>query len=202
MDKRIGKLIIITGFPAAGKDTLMNLFLQKRPEYARIITYTSRPIRKKERNGVDYHFVSHAGFKKMIKDKLFFEHVLHGSHYKGTSKEAFAPILKGKKIVWRIDLSRAAILENTFRKSFEHKVASNLINRTTKILVKTTNPHVALARYQARDPEDHDEGEYKKRLDFVTSIWLKHRHKFPHIIENKTGKQKEALKEILQIVRD
>lgn len=198
--KQAGKLIVLTGFSAAGKDTLMNLLLKKRPGISRIITHTTRAIRSGEKGGNDYHFVSTTLFEKMIKNDDFIEHVIYGSHYKGTSRAEFQRIFNGDNLVWRIDMSRAAIIEKTFTNKFPGKISKILIERTVKFLIKTTNPHISLSRYQKREGENANVKEFKKRLNQDVAVWLKYKHKFPNIIENKTGKQKAALKQILSIV--
>jgi guanylate kinase len=56
----VGKLICIVGKSGAGKDTLFrNIIRDSNLLITPIIPCTTRPIRKNEINGVDYHFVSH-----------------------------------------------------------------------------------------------------------------------------------------------
>ena len=37
----MGKLVVITGYSGAGKDTLLNMLLKKRPHFERVVTHTS-----------------------------------------------------------------------------------------------------------------------------------------------------------------
>lgn len=196
-----GKLVIISGFSGSGKDTLMNMLLNTRPDFQRIITHTSRPIRPGEKHGRDYYFVSHRKFENMIREEEFIEHVLYGNHYKGTSKAEFQKVLSGQNIIWRIDLSRAAILEETFREKFDKKTSNELITATTKILIKVS-PNEALARYKAREGDNTNLAEFEKRLKADLDIWNRYQNSFPHTVENITGKVELALKKMLEIIEN
>lgn len=54
----MGRLFVIMGKSATGKDSLYNKIVEKHPELHRIITYTTRPIREGETFGKEYYFVS------------------------------------------------------------------------------------------------------------------------------------------------
>lgn len=54
----MGKLFVIMGKSATGKDTLYKKIKERHPELKEIVTYTTRPIRKGETYGKEYFFVS------------------------------------------------------------------------------------------------------------------------------------------------
>lgn len=54
----MGKLFVIMGKSATGKDTLYKKIKERHPELIEIVTYTTRPIRKGETYGEEYFFVS------------------------------------------------------------------------------------------------------------------------------------------------
>ena len=55
----MGKIFCIMGKSATGKDTIYKNLLEKAElQLRRIVTYTTRPIREKEQDGVEYHFCS------------------------------------------------------------------------------------------------------------------------------------------------
>lgn len=64
-------MIVIVGESGAGKSTLQNAFIKKHPQYSKIVTYTTRPSRDNEREGIDYHFVSSKDYHE-LKDNGFF----------------------------------------------------------------------------------------------------------------------------------
>ena len=64
--KEKNKPCIIIGTSAVGKDTLINkLKLEYQEKIYKLPSYTTRPIREKEKDGVDYYFVTHEDFDKM-----------------------------------------------------------------------------------------------------------------------------------------
>ena len=50
-------MLILIGKTASGKDTILNQLVKKHG-YKKIVTYTSRPMRKGEKQDVTYHFIS------------------------------------------------------------------------------------------------------------------------------------------------
>ena len=63
------EIIIVFGGPSgSGKTTLANLISNNR-----VITTTTRPMRKGERNGVDYYFVSKEQFEELIRTNQLVE---------------------------------------------------------------------------------------------------------------------------------
>ena len=64
--------LIITGPMASGKTTLAKA-LEKEKGYKRIVTYTTRPIREGEVDGVDYHFITEEDFQQRVKSNFFAE---------------------------------------------------------------------------------------------------------------------------------
>lgn len=65
-------MLIICGKSASGKDTIKKELIAKHG-FSGIVTYTTRPQRKGEVDGVDYHFVSEEEFKMMINSGFFLE---------------------------------------------------------------------------------------------------------------------------------
>ena len=69
--------------------------------YKRIVTYTTRPKRQGERDGIDYNFVTDEKFKSMIKNGDFAEYTeynaLFGHVYYGSSKEDY--LSDDKKVI-------------------------------------------------------------------------------------------------------
>lgn len=81
-------MILILGKTASGKTTIVNK-LVKEYGFNKIVTYTTRPIRKGEINGVDYHFISEKDFLSKIKNGFFAEWKVYfakqGTWYYGSS---------------------------------------------------------------------------------------------------------------------
>ena len=59
-------LIILTGFTAVGKDRYQAALIEQSTiKLSKLITYTTRPERAAEIDGVDYHFISDEKFESM-----------------------------------------------------------------------------------------------------------------------------------------
>lgn len=65
--------LIIIGKTCSGKDSIVKR-LCKDYEFEKIVTYTTRPMRKNETQDVTYHFISEDNFKKKIEDGFFTEY--------------------------------------------------------------------------------------------------------------------------------
>lgn len=77
------RIIIIAGPSGVGKTTVTN-YLYQQYRIPRVITHTTRPMRKGEEEGKSYYFETNETFKKLH----FFEHVRYGNYQYGSSKEA------------------------------------------------------------------------------------------------------------------
>lgn len=79
----MGRLIFLMGKSSTGKDSIYNkLFLRKDIKLKRIVPYTTRPIREKEQDGVDYIFCDDETREKYEKSGKVIEmrsyHTVHG----------------------------------------------------------------------------------------------------------------------------
>lgn len=65
-------MIVLFGKTCSGKSTVLQ-FLVDKYGYKKIVTYTTRPKRPNEKDGVDYHFITEEEFKKLNEEKFFLE---------------------------------------------------------------------------------------------------------------------------------
>ena len=80
-----GDLFVISAPSGTGKTTLVKQLLERLPDIDFSVSYTTRPQRRGETEGVDYHFVDKATFEQMTRDNEFLEWAtVHGESY-GTS---------------------------------------------------------------------------------------------------------------------
>lgn len=81
-------ILILMGKTASGKDTIAKE-LTSNYKFGKIITYTTRPPRPNEKDGVDYYFISQLDFQKKIKADFFVEWKVYqsafGDWYYGTA---------------------------------------------------------------------------------------------------------------------
>ena len=99
-----GHLFIVAAPSGAGKSTLVNALLAREPGIVLSISHTTRAPRPGDVDGVQYHFVDRATFKRMVAHGDFLEHAdVFGNCY-GTSRGAVEPILKaGRDVLLEID---------------------------------------------------------------------------------------------------
>ena len=75
------------GKSATGKDTIYKKLLSREDiDLKKVVMYTTRPIRKGEKEGVEYHFVDEDKLNKLKKQGKIIEHrsydTIHGKwHY-------------------------------------------------------------------------------------------------------------------------
>lgn len=79
----MGKIIVLMGKSASGKDTIFQLLQADASlKLKRLVPYTTRPVRIEEEEGVAYHFVTEEGFQQLLKEGKVIEHrsyhTIHG----------------------------------------------------------------------------------------------------------------------------
>ena len=99
-----GTLYIVAAPSGAGKSSIVNAVLQRVPDVALSISYTSRAPRPGERHAQHYHFIGKDEFERMIAAGDFFEYALVHGDYKGTARQSVLPLLeKGFDVLLEID---------------------------------------------------------------------------------------------------
>ena len=65
----MGKIVCLMGKSSSGKDTIYRRLLeQDNIKLTEIVTYTTRPIRAGERDGVEYHFTDEAEYHRLLQE--------------------------------------------------------------------------------------------------------------------------------------
>ena len=72
-EKGVGLIFIISAPSGTGKTTLVKEVMQRLPGLRFSVSYTTRLPRPDEKEGEDYHFVSHSTFQKMVEKNQFLE---------------------------------------------------------------------------------------------------------------------------------
>jgi len=107
---RQGKLIVVSGPSGVGKSTVCAALLEQ-PEFARIVTCTTRPRRPGEEDGRHYRFLEPEEFEARVAKGFFLEHALVHGHRYGTPRDSVEEELrKGKKVLLNIDVKGASQL--------------------------------------------------------------------------------------------
>ena len=68
------KIVLLMGKSTTGKDTVYkNLLERKTCNLKKVVLYTTRPMRDKEENGVQYFFCDEEGYQKFLNDRKIIE---------------------------------------------------------------------------------------------------------------------------------
>ena len=103
-----GLLFIISAPSGAGKTTLAEQLLIQTPRLKLSRSYTSRPARPGEADGVDYNFVSRERFETMAAAGEFLEWAdVFGNLYGTRAADTNAPLEAGYDVLLVIDLQGA-----------------------------------------------------------------------------------------------
>lgn len=99
-----GLLYVVCGPSGVGKTSLVRALVARRPGLALSVSFTTRPPRPGEQDGVAYHFVSAERFAAMQAAGEFLEHARVFDHHYGTGAAAVAQSLTGgQSVVLEID---------------------------------------------------------------------------------------------------
>ena len=103
-----GRLIVLTGPSGVGKDTVLRELFDIDPALEYCVSYTTRPPRPGEIDGVSYFFVDEPTFRAMIDRDEFFEWSTVYGELKGRTYATVNKALAGgKDTVIKIDVQGA-----------------------------------------------------------------------------------------------
>jgi guanylate kinase len=106
--ERRGLLFVVSAPSGTGKTTVVERLVQVFPDLGLSRSYTSRPMREGEKDGVDYNFITRERFEAMVADNAFLEWAdVFGNLY-GTGKvDAERELAAGRDLVLVIDVQGA-----------------------------------------------------------------------------------------------
>jgi len=179
------KLYIITGTSAVGKTSVALGLLKKAKNLKRSLTFTTRDIRKGEKNHKDYHFISLTEFKLKIKKNEFLEWANNYGNLYGTNKKDIKEILaSGKNALVVIDIKGALNIKKKWPKAVIFFILPESFGQLEK-------------RFKKR--KDTTPEQIKKRL--ITAKWeLTKAKKCDYQIVNKENKLALTIKEVKKII--
>ncbi|HEX8525362.1 guanylate kinase [Allosphingosinicella sp.] len=97
--QRRGLLFVLSSPSGAGKSTIAQMLLSTDDGIAMSVSATTRPMRPGETDGVDYHFVTDAGFDRMVAGGEFLEWAHVFGHRYGTLKREVMKVIEGGRDV-------------------------------------------------------------------------------------------------------
>lgn len=106
--RRRGLLFVVSAPSGTGKTTVVERLVQIVPDLSLSRSYTSRPARHGEADGVDYNFVTRARFEEMVAADDFLEWAsVFGNLYGTCASDVERALARGHDIVLVIDVQGA-----------------------------------------------------------------------------------------------
>lgn len=140
-----GLLFVVSAPSGTGKTTVVDCLMERSRGLSRSRSFTSRPARPGEVDGVDYNFVSRPTFEAMIREGRFLEWAdIFGNLY-GTGRETTeAALAAGLDLVLVIDVQGA------------RQVRERLADRAVEVFVLPPSFEVLAARLRGRNKDSED----------------------------------------------
>ncbi len=106
-----GLAFVVSGPSGAGKNSVINRAMEGIPGLTYSVSYTTRPRRAHETDGVDYLFVSRDEFARRIERGDFAEHVTYLGDLYGTSRSQIDDVVaRGLDVILNIDVEGAKLV--------------------------------------------------------------------------------------------
>jgi guanylate kinase len=103
-----GLLLLVSAPSGTGKTTVVERLVERRPQLVQSRSYTSRPARAGEQQGVDYNFISRERFESLIQQDAFLEWASIFGHLYGTGRRDIEAALASEcDVVLVIDVQGA-----------------------------------------------------------------------------------------------
>lgn len=180
----MSSLIIISGPSGSGEDSIIEK-LKNFFEIERVVTTTTRDMRKGESDGNPYYFITKEEFSDRLAKNEFFEYAQqYNDNFYGVTFEEIERVKNSGKIgVWKIDYKGVMRA-----KELMPEVPAIFINSPLEVLKE---------RIMKRDGVS---GKYVDDRMEYTKEWLKHTDIYDYKVENVQGKLDEAVLEVKGII--
>ena len=178
-----GKCIVLSGPSGVGKDTVLHELFSRDPRLRYSISYTTRPPRPGEVDGVSYTFVDEESFRRLEEQGEFLETAtVHGNRY-GTSRgRVEAMLARGEHVILKIDVQGAATVRDRLPEA---------------IFVFLMPPSLEVLRRRLRDRgTDDDDALARRDADAVRE--MAEAERYDHLVVNDSVERAAA--QILDIV--
>lgn len=163
MSAATGNLFVIAAPSGGGKTSLTRALLEREPAILLSVSYTTRPPRPGETDGVDYHFVTPERFRELKDAGEFLEHAqVHGNWYATSATWLKRQIEAGQDVLLEIDWQGAAQVRKLVPASVEIFILPpSLASLEERLLRRGQDDEQTIARrINAAREEIHHCGEF------------------------------------------
>jgi guanylate kinase len=164
-----GRLFVVAGPSGVGKGTLIAHARELAPGVELATSATTRPPRKDERDGREYHFLSPEEFERRVQAGDFLEHVSYVGNRYGTLRD---------EVVRRLEGGRSVVLE--IEVAGAREIRRQL---PSAVFVFVAPPTMADLEARLRGRRQNTETEIRDRLR-IASEELLATPEFDHVITN------------------
>lgn len=179
-------LIVISGTPGVGKDSLIQRVKERGHPFHFVVTATDRSPRPGEVHGRDYYFTSTEEFLRMREEGELLEHaVVYGQH-KGIPKQHVREALaSGQDVIVRVDVQGAATIRR-------------LVPEAVLIFLTASSEGELKERLRGRgsDSEEQIEQRIATARKEVEQL-----HEFDYVVVNRDGELACAVDDVIAIIR-
>lgn len=177
-------IFVISAPSGGGKNSLINILLQKEPRLQHSISSTTRQRRANEIDGINYHFLTRTEFEQRIAANQFIEYARVLDNYYGTEIAELDRIFRqGKYPILDIDVQGAQTLRGK-----ELRMVSLFIIPPDMVELER--------RLRARGSET--EAEIQSRLE-LARLEIMEKDNFDYVVVN--DDLMKAAEELAQVVR-
>lgn len=132
-----GQIVVISGPSGVGKDTIIG-FLEHDFGFQKIVSFTTRKARPREKDGVNYHFISLNEFLAMENRGELLDHVVvTGSHYGLSANMIAEQFFLGKRLAFNVVPETARLIKAQY-------------SNVTLVFIKATNMQSLVERLKKR----------------------------------------------------
>jgi len=161
-------LVIIAAPSGTGKTTVIRRFLEAHPDMVHSVSCTTRPPRRGESDGRDYHFISRREFEEGISDGRFAEWAEVHGHLYGTPKEPLERWLsEGKKVLLDLDVVGSLKLKSIYKERaisiFLEPPSIEELERRLRSRATDTEEQMRIRMRNAMEELSH-RGEFDRRV--------------------------------------
>jgi len=137
-----GILFTVSAPSGAGKTSLVNALIEQNQDLRVSVSHTTRAMRPGEVDGVNYHFVDEAAFRKMLVGAEFLEHAQVFGNFYGTSQSwVEQQLAAGTDVILEIDWQGA-------------QQVKRLLPQTLAIFILPPSREALTQRLNARGQDD------------------------------------------------
>ena len=160
------RLFVISGPSGSGKSSLISDVLKDLDNFDKSVSATTRSMRKGEKDGVQYYFISKEDFEKQAGDGSFLEWAEYSGYYYGTPKKFVDDKLAaGINVILEIEVQGAMqVMESSEGAYYIFIVATTTAELRKRLLKRGTD---SFAEIEKRMIIAEEEIKYKKHNDCI-----------------------------------